>query len=84
MAIFDPLAAYNADGDWAPYLADSFTPNADFTEWTIKLRPDVTFQNGTDSPPRRWSRRLDAHRQSALTKPTFANVDSVEATDPLR
>ena len=31
MAIFDPLAAYNADGDWAPYLAQSFTPNADFT-----------------------------------------------------
>ncbi len=83
MAIFDPLAAYNADGDWAPYLAESFTPNADFTEWTIKLRPDVTFQNGTPFTAAAVVKTLNAHRQSALTKPTFANVDSLEATDPL-
>ena len=82
MAIFDPLAAYNADGDWAPYLAQSFTPNADFTEWTIKLRPDVKFQNGTVFDSAAVVKTINAHRQSALTKPTFANISDLEATDP--
>src|SRR6476646_235317 len=31
LAIFDPLAAFNVDSIAKPYLAESFTPNADFT-----------------------------------------------------
>ena len=46
-AIFDPLAAYTADGSVVPYLASSFTPNDDFTEWTITLRDGVTFHDGS-------------------------------------
>ena len=46
-AVFDTLAAIDADGDAVPYLAKSFTPNAEFTEWTIELRPGVTFHDGT-------------------------------------
>ena len=30
-----------------PYLAESVEPNAELTEWTLKLRPDVTFHDGT-------------------------------------
>ena len=71
MAIFDPLAAYNADGDWAPYLADSFTPNADFTEWTIKLRPDVTFQNGT---PFTWNSDLPSDPAGGSVRTTSTRV----------
>ena len=29
-----------------PVLAESYEPNADLTEWTFKLRPDVKFHNG--------------------------------------
>jgi peptide/nickel transport system substrate-binding protein len=83
LALFDPLAAYDADGNWAPYLAEAFTPNADFTVWTINLRPDVTFHNGTTLDAAAVVKTAEAHRQSALTKPTFANIDSIEATDPL-
>lgn len=46
-AVFDPLTAYDKDGNVVPYLAESLTPNTDFTEWTIKLRPNVNFHDGT-------------------------------------
>jgi len=45
-AIFDFLTTFDSDGKVKPYLAQSLDPNADFTSWTIKLRPGVTFTNG--------------------------------------
>ena len=36
-----------ADGKVEPYLAESITPNADYTVWTIKARPGITFHDGT-------------------------------------
>ena len=44
---FDPLAAYGADLEVHPFLAESIEPNADFTEWTVKLREGITFHDGT-------------------------------------
>lgn len=83
MAIFDPLSAYDVDGNWAPYLAKSFTPNGDFTEWTIALRTDVKFQDGTDLTSAAVVKTFQAHLASALTKPAFAAIDTLDATDPL-
>src|SRR5262245_25864879 len=37
-AIYDRLMGYGEDGQAHPYLAESVTPNDDFTVWTIKLR----------------------------------------------
>jgi peptide/nickel transport system substrate-binding protein len=45
--VFDPLAIIDTTGAWAPYLAKTITPNADFTAWTITLRPTVVFHDGT-------------------------------------
>jgi ABC-type transport system substrate-binding protein len=45
-AVYDTLAVPNSKGDFVPYLAESIEPNADFTEWTIKLREGITFHNG--------------------------------------
>ncbi len=46
-AVYDPLAIILEDGTVAPYLAESITPNADYTEWTIKVRPGIYFHDGT-------------------------------------
>ncbi len=47
-AIFDTLMRYDKDsGKYVPSLAESLTPNADNTEWTLKLRPNVKFTDGT-------------------------------------
>ncbi|NLT30104.1 MAG: ABC transporter substrate-binding protein [Propionibacterium sp.] len=48
-AVYDVLVRYNHEtGEYDPRLAESVEPNDDFTEWTVKLRPDVKFSDGTD------------------------------------
>ncbi|MBN9178069.1 MAG: ABC transporter substrate-binding protein [Microbacterium sp.] len=44
--LFDQLTVLDADGNIQPSLATSWTPNADFTEWTFTLRDDVKFHDG--------------------------------------
>ena len=39
MTVFDPLTAVTTTGEVVPYLAESVTPNSDFTSWTITMRP---------------------------------------------
>jgi peptide/nickel transport system substrate-binding protein len=46
-AIYDPLVRLDANGEIQPYLAESIDSNADFTEWTVKLRPNVMFHDNT-------------------------------------
>ncbi|MGI9576895.1 MAG: ABC transporter substrate-binding protein, partial [Microthrixaceae bacterium] len=45
-SIFDTLTIFDEEGNLHPHLAESFTPNDDWTEWAVALRPDVTFHNG--------------------------------------
>ncbi len=50
VAVFDTLAVSSTpeDDQWLPYLAESFTPNDDFTVWTMDApRWRVTFHDGT-------------------------------------
>src|SRR5688572_8896394 len=47
-ALYDTLMRYNPDtAEFEPRVAESLTPNADFTKWTLKLRPGVKFTDGT-------------------------------------
>jgi peptide/nickel transport system substrate-binding protein len=46
-AVYDTLTVPDSHGNAVPYLAKSFEPNADFTEWTITLRDGVKFHDGT-------------------------------------
>ncbi len=47
--IFDPLLSYKIGGVEVEKngVASDYSPNADLTEWTIKLRPGVKFSDGT-------------------------------------
>jgi len=45
--VFDPLTIAAADGSIQPYLAQSVTPNGDYSVWTITARPGVVFHDGT-------------------------------------
>ena len=50
VAVFDTLAVSSTpeDDQWEPYLAESFTPNDDFTVWTMAAaRWRVTFHDGS-------------------------------------
>jgi peptide/nickel transport system substrate-binding protein len=46
-ALYDSIAARGSDGQVYPLLAESITSNEDLTEWTVTLRPDITFHDGT-------------------------------------
>ena len=46
-SILEPLAEIGPDSAAQPWLADSWSPNADFTSWTLRLHPSITFHDGT-------------------------------------
>ena len=83
LAIFDPLVAFDANSQWAPYLAQSLTPNADYTVWTITVRPNIKFQDGTPLTGAAIETMFNAHLASALTRPALAPVVSAKATGEL-
>ncbi len=45
--VFDPLAYFDADGNWIPFLAESWTKIGDGSVWRMKLREGVRFHDGT-------------------------------------
>ena len=45
-ALYQPLVKLNKSAKVEYVLAESITPNAALTQWTIKLRPGVTFHSG--------------------------------------
>lgn len=84
-ALFDPLVALGADGRPHPYLAESIEPSDDFLLWTIKLRPGVTFHDGTAVNAEAVARNLEAHQASILTSASmeFVADDGITAVDDL-
>ena len=46
--VFDPLTYYDTDGNWVPFLAESWTKIGDGTVWQMKVREGVRFHDGTD------------------------------------
>ena len=45
-AMFDGLCQYDNDYRIVNALAEEITPNADDTEWMVRLKPDVVFHDG--------------------------------------
>lgn len=78
-AVYDPLSAYDAEGNIQPYLAESFVPSADFKQWTINLRPDIQFQNGEPLNAAAAVATMQGIQSSALTGGAFKAVDTISA-----
>lgn len=79
-SFFDRLMAYDADGDVHPYLAESMTPNDDFTQWKIGLRPDVTFHDGAPLNADALVIHLENMRSSLLWGAAFEPVERIAAS----
>jgi ABC-type transport system substrate-binding protein len=81
--VYDPLFYQAFDGSVQPFLARSITPNADYTEWTITLRPGITFHDGSPLDANAVKVNLDAYAHAPLTAAYFLNVIGTKVVDSL-
>ena len=82
--VFDPLTIVLTNGDWSPYLAQSVVPNSSYTAWTITLRPDVMFHDGTPCDGAALATNLQAQSKSLLTGVVInPTLQSIAQTGPL-
>jgi ABC-type transport system substrate-binding protein len=84
-SVYDPLVVTTDEGGWKPFLAESLTPNGDYTVWTIKVRPGITFHDGTPLDGAAVVENLNRARGGFLTGALLADVTNiaVNPTDPL-
>jgi peptide/nickel transport system substrate-binding protein len=82
--VFDPLTIVTATGGWEPYLAQSVTSNADLTAWTITLRPNVVFHDGTPCNGAALLTNMQAQAKSLLVGIVLTPIlVSIAQTGPL-
>src|SRR5918996_81416 len=84
-AIYDTLLRWTADGGVAPQLAESME-SPDGQVWTITLRPDVTFTDGTPLDAEAVIFNIERQRDPTNAcgcAGNLAEVESMRAVDPL-
>ena len=83
--VFDPLMTRDVDNEPQPYLAESLEPNDDFTVWTLKLRPDVEFHDGTPLDAEAMKTIFDDYLtvDGANTQGALRDVESMDVVDDL-
>ena len=82
-AIFDPLTLTDSNGDLQPYLLESFEANEDFTVWTFRMRPGVTFHDGTPADAAALATHFQNLMSSALAGQTLRRLTGWEVIDDL-
>lgn len=86
-ALYDVLMYYNApDGTYKGGTAESLTPSADLNEWTMKLRPNIKFNDGTpyDAEAVKWVLERQMKDGNAAPRSQLqANIETITVVDPL-
>jgi peptide/nickel transport system substrate-binding protein len=84
---YDSLMRWDeATGEYVPKLAESLEPNADFTEWTLTLRPDIEFSDGTPLDAEAVGKSIDRFSQTGIRNNAggyLGLIASREIVDPL-
>lgn len=81
--VYDGLAGYDQNNVAKPYLAQSITPNADNTEWTVKLPPGLKYGSGDPVKAQDIATIFKDYytAKGSAVASTFAAIKSVTATD---
>lgn len=72
--VFDPLTTVTPTGKVVPYLAQSVTPNADYTQWVVTLRPNIVFHDGTPCDGAALLQNFVAQYNSLLVGPVLQPI----------
>jgi peptide/nickel transport system substrate-binding protein len=83
--VFDVLIQQNGDGEYEGFLAEGIEPNEDFTVWTLTLRPDISFSNGTPVTAQTIVDMFAIQQTGAISAGQIATytVSAVDASDEL-
>ena len=85
--VFDPVAYWDTQGNWIPYLAESFTPIDGGASWQMKLREGVRFHDGTeldaDDAVATFEAQLADPIVSLAIRPFYPATGAVEKIDDL-
>ena len=83
--VYDTLMIPGSDNVPHPYLAESVTPNDDYTEWRITARSGVKFHDGTDFDGAAIVDNISRHRSALLTGTALLDLVSIELdpADPM-
>jgi peptide/nickel transport system substrate-binding protein len=84
-SIYDVIMRYDPESArYEPQTAESLTPNAEFTEWTLKLRSGIKFSDGTDYDAEAVVFGMKRHSQfGSRAAGLLANVQEYTVVDPL-
>jgi peptide/nickel transport system substrate-binding protein len=74
-AVYDTLMRFDPDtGAYEPRIAESVSSNSDATVWTVKLRPNVKFSDGTPYDANAVILAWNRHRSGAAGAPPCAEI----------
>jgi peptide/nickel transport system substrate-binding protein len=88
-SLYDYLTVPDNKGGYQPDLASSVTSNPAYTSWTIKLRPNITFADGSALDAKVVKDNLDAYRgkfparHPLLFLFVFDDISNVSVVDPM-
>jgi peptide/nickel transport system substrate-binding protein len=84
-ALYDPLTIYAPNGSGQPFLAQSVTPNSTYTQWTVTLRPNVVFDDGSALTAQDVADDFTQYynAKGSSSAGTFSEVTGVTASGPL-
>lgn len=80
-AVYDPMVVVGEDGQFHPWLAESFTPQDGNKTWLIAIRKGIIFTNGEPVDAHAVVYNLQAHKASALSTFAFKPVLNIEKAD---
>jgi peptide/nickel transport system substrate-binding protein len=82
-ALFDTLMRWNPESaEFEPHLAESLEADDDVTQWTLTLRPDVTFGNGDPLDAAAVIASIERFDGADVSAASFYDlIESMEATD---
>lgn len=85
LAVYGTLMRWdNKKLDGVPYMAKSLEHNADYTQWTLKLREGMVFSDGSPYDAAAVVMNLDRDRKSYFSiANSLSKISSVKATDDL-